>query len=117
MKVEFTNYGIGIGHNMVITAKEFLKARELKDEMEMLVVATESFTAPNCFEYCISQEEYEYIASWLQKTSKVVFSIKESSDHCHRWLEISVITGTSCVRVRYSDDDGKTLYISKKKEN
>jgi len=60
MKVEFAYMSLGGGSNMVISAKEFLKARDNDEEMSLLVEATECFTAPNCF------EKVSAAFSWLQ---------------------------------------------------
>ena len=116
MKIEFTNMNLGIGSNMVIGAKEFLKARDNEEEMRLLVMATECFTAPNCFEYYITQEEYDYVASWIKSSGKVIFAIEENAMHNHRWLEVYVIVHDTIKKVRYSNNDGEDVYIISKKE-
>ena len=114
MKIEFTNMNLGIGANMVIGAKEFLKAGDNEEEMRLLVMATECFTAPNCFEYHITKHEYDYIASWLNSSGKVVFAIKENTMHNHRWLEVYVVANNTIRKVRYGDEEGENIYITRR---
>ena len=114
MKVEFANFHLGIIPNMIITAKEFFKARDDKEEMRLLQMATECYAAPNCIEYDISQQEYDYVSSWLKTGGKVVFAIASDTQRMHIWVEIYVINQSSIKKVRYRGDD-KNFYIVENK--
>ena len=106
MKVEFLESDV-LGAELLISAAEFVKAKNSGVEYDSLTHATSAFAGLLGLDYQISEEEYKAVCDRLDKTGTVIFTIGESQYPSRRWCEICVSNGSGQLeKVVYEDDGG-----------
>ena len=106
MKVEFLESDV-LGAELLISAAEFVKAKNSGVEYDSLTHATSAFAGLLGLDYQISEEEYKAVCDRLDKTGTVIFTIGESQYPSRRWCEICVSNGNGQLeKVVYEDNGG-----------
>ena len=108
MKVEYSYYKDT--PCMVVKGAEFLKALKDRDELFLLQVVVEGFSSRVSTPAHFTDEVNAAIASWVDKTGTVIYSIQERwiGSHCmDTWCEVYVQNGIRMIDVVFSDDYGR----------
>jgi len=108
MKVEFLDNDV-IGAELLISASEFVKAKNNEREYDSLVHATAAFANLLGLDYQISEDEFNAVIARLDKTGAVIFTIGESQYPTRRWCEICVSNNNQLEKIAYEDEDGYHL--------
>lgn len=116
MKVEFLDNDV-LGAELLISASEFVKAKNNEREYDSLVHATAAFANLLGLDYQISEDEFDAVIARLDKTGAVIFTIGESQYPTRRWCEICVSNNNQLEKIAYEDEDGWGTVIFVVKRN
>ena len=108
MKVEYTYHKDT--PCMVVKGADFLNALKDRDELFLLQVAVEGFSARADVPTHFTDEVNDAVAYWADKTSSVIYSIQERwlGSHCaDTWCEVYVQKGARLIAVVFSEDYGR----------
>lgn len=103
MKVEFSESDV-LGPELIVSASEFVKAKKTVQEFDSLVHATKVFWYFFGIDYEITEEEYDAVSSWLDKSDFVIFAIGEDYRRRDQWCEIYVSHNGQLTRIMDSED-------------
>ena len=113
MKVEYADYGLGSTYNLVITAKEFLKAEDSDAEMEILDSVVTGYAGDGHFGAGVYDDDYKAVKCALSalNATKVVFALTPhllgSNGYVRNTCEIYVVKNHHAEIVRFFDVDKK----------
>ena len=111
MRVEYADYGLGSTYNLVITAKEFLKAEDSDAEMEILDSVVTGYAGDGHFGAGVYDDDYEAVkrALLVLNATKVVFALTphllDSNGYVRNTCEIYVLKNNHAEIVRFFDVD------------
>lgn len=108
MKVEFLDNDV-LGVELLISASEFVKAKNNEREYDSLIHATAAFANLLGLDYQISEDEFDAVIARLDKIGAVIFTIGESQYPTRRWCEICVSNNNQLEKIAYEDEDGYQL--------
>lgn len=94
MKVEFLVDELN-GTELVVSASEFLKAKDDDLEFQSLEYATEAFCNLFCISGSISREEYNLVVKYLKRGSAVIFLVKNDNQPSDIWGEFRIYISTN----------------------
>lgn len=110
MRVEYADYGLGSTYNLVITAKEFLKAEDSDEEMGILDSIVTGYAGDGHFGAGV-YDDYEAVkrALLVLNATKVVFALTphllDSNGYVRNTCEIYVLKNNHAEIVRFFDVD------------